>query len=238
MRKQVRVKGWLSTSIRPPCFVTMPWHVARPRPTPFPGGLVVKNGSKMRGRIASGMPGPLSQTSMTMSLSSVRVSTVISPLVDDRLFLRSRRCCWCSKLKKYLIELGTGAQGQAAPVPSRRTTLIPSRGKRFTEHHETLVDRLVDVDFAEVSARSSRANPRSLSTIRATRSKPVAEWNRPVAAGFPGHTAGRSGSSARRLPRCAPAGRRARRLRACWSRSTSWNTPPRSRLRTAVLLMA
>ena len=29
-------------------------------------------------------------------------------------------------------------------------TLIPESGERFSEHHETLIDRLVDVDFAKL----------------------------------------------------------------------------------------
>ena len=40
----------------------MPYTVESPRPVPFPGSFVVKNGSKMRSRISSGMPCPVSLT--------------------------------------------------------------------------------------------------------------------------------------------------------------------------------
>ena len=36
---------------------TIRYEMSRPRPVPSPTGLVVKNGSKMRGRISGGMPG-------------------------------------------------------------------------------------------------------------------------------------------------------------------------------------
>src|SRR5229473_1400769 len=44
----------------PPCAATMPGTTERPRPAPCPTSLVVKNGSKMRRRVASSMPQPLS----------------------------------------------------------------------------------------------------------------------------------------------------------------------------------
>ena len=47
--KRVR-PGRLSTRIVPPCFSTMRAEIDRPRPVPSPLALVVKNGSKMRGR--------------------------------------------------------------------------------------------------------------------------------------------------------------------------------------------
>src|SRR5262249_11967123 len=46
------------TSMRPPWSFTKPWAMARPSPVPCPGGLVVKNGSKIRPRFSAGMPGP------------------------------------------------------------------------------------------------------------------------------------------------------------------------------------
>ena len=42
--------------------------MSRPRPVPWPTGLVVKNGSKMRSRISAGMPGPLSAMRTTTLL--------------------------------------------------------------------------------------------------------------------------------------------------------------------------
>ena len=40
----------------------MPWLSDSPNPVPWPGGLVVKKGSKIRPLISEGMPGPLSVT--------------------------------------------------------------------------------------------------------------------------------------------------------------------------------
>ena len=40
----------------------MPWHIASPSPVPRPCGLVEKNGSKMRLRVCSSMPVPVSVT--------------------------------------------------------------------------------------------------------------------------------------------------------------------------------
>jgi hypothetical protein len=47
----------------------MRWVVDSPRPVPLPGGLVVKNASKILCWTSSGMPGPLSVTSTTTSSS-------------------------------------------------------------------------------------------------------------------------------------------------------------------------
>src|SRR4029079_19609607 len=44
-------------SSTPPCWPTMAWQTERPSPVEF---LVEKNGSKMRARSASAMPGPRS----------------------------------------------------------------------------------------------------------------------------------------------------------------------------------
>ena len=43
------------------CF-TIPNTVARPRPVPLPVSFVVKNGSKIRPRVTSSMPVPVSVT--------------------------------------------------------------------------------------------------------------------------------------------------------------------------------
>ena len=46
----------------PPASVTMPYTVARPSPVPRPFGLVEKNGSNSRSRVARSMPTPVSDT--------------------------------------------------------------------------------------------------------------------------------------------------------------------------------
>jgi hypothetical protein len=63
MRKAVPRPGSLLTLIVPPCASTIPWQRESPSPVPWPRGLVVKNGSKIRDWISAGMPGPLSATS-------------------------------------------------------------------------------------------------------------------------------------------------------------------------------
>ena len=44
----------------------MPQLTESPRPVPSPTSLVVKNGSKMRARVASSMPAPVSRTSIAI----------------------------------------------------------------------------------------------------------------------------------------------------------------------------
>ena len=71
-------------------------------PVPSPTPLVVKNGSKMRPRTSSGMPGPLSSTSSTTAspsgASRLRI-TMWSPCPDARIA--------CSALMTRLsIDLG------------------------------------------------------------------------------------------------------------------------------------
>ena len=63
MRKRVPTDTLLATSIDPPIAVIRLWQMERPNPVPTPTGLVVKNGSKMRGRTSSGMPTPVSEIS-------------------------------------------------------------------------------------------------------------------------------------------------------------------------------
>src|SRR5207244_4312365 len=79
MRNTLPLPGRLWTSIRPPWSATMPCAMARPRPVPCPGGLVVKNGSKIRPRISSGTPGPSSSNSTSTSSRMARVRTVRRP---------------------------------------------------------------------------------------------------------------------------------------------------------------
>src|SRR5437773_6610057 len=63
-RNSVR-PGAVSTSISASLWLTRRRTISRPRPVPFPTGLVVKNGSNRRSRISGGMPAPLSTTRTT-----------------------------------------------------------------------------------------------------------------------------------------------------------------------------
>src|SRR3954469_5602415 len=59
----VNSPGLVSTSIVPPCCLTMmSWLIDRPSPVPSPAGLVVKNGLKILSVSSAGMPVPLSRT--------------------------------------------------------------------------------------------------------------------------------------------------------------------------------
>src|SRR5207245_1022320 len=60
----------------PPSSATIPYDTESPRPLPSPGGLVVKNGSKIRGRASSGIPGPVSRTSTQAWRSDGHTRTV------------------------------------------------------------------------------------------------------------------------------------------------------------------
>src|SRR4051794_34867474 len=64
----VNLPGALSTSMLPPCCLTMmSWLIDRPSPVPSPAGLVVKNGLNIFALTSSGMPLPLSR---------IRISTL------------------------------------------------------------------------------------------------------------------------------------------------------------------
>src|SRR5580692_3423986 len=64
----VNSPGLVSTSIVPPCCLTMmSWLIERPSPVPSPAGLVVKNGLNIFSLTSAGMPVPLSR---------IRISTV------------------------------------------------------------------------------------------------------------------------------------------------------------------
>jgi hypothetical protein len=58
--------GVETTSIHPPCSRTMPHVTLSPRPVPSPTSFVVKNGSKIRSRVASSIPVPVSWTSIAI----------------------------------------------------------------------------------------------------------------------------------------------------------------------------
>src|SRR5262249_19768830 len=73
-----------STQIVPLKLSTMLATIASPRPVPFPGSLVVKNGSKIFSRSAGGMPGPQSATTtFTISAGGFTRSSHIRARGDD-----------------------------------------------------------------------------------------------------------------------------------------------------------
>src|SRR5262249_810820 len=62
--KTVPSPGWLATWMSLPLDFTRSRHMDRPRPVPQCAGLVLKKGSKIRGRTCSGMPDPVSRTAI------------------------------------------------------------------------------------------------------------------------------------------------------------------------------
>src|SRR5262249_9472714 len=84
MRNSVYSPAVVSTSIDPPCCLTMmSWLIERPSPVPSPAGLVVKKGSNICSLPSGGMPLPLSR---------ILVST-LSPrsFVEAAAWVRSHR---------------------------------------------------------------------------------------------------------------------------------------------------
>ena len=65
IRKQVPTPSSVSNSSSQPCWLAVPQTMASPIPVPSFWGLVVKNGSKILSRMASGIPVPRSRTSST-----------------------------------------------------------------------------------------------------------------------------------------------------------------------------
>src|SRR5262245_42016148 len=71
IRNSVNWPGVVSTSIDPPCCLTMvSWLMERPSPVPSPAGLVVKNGLNIFSFTSGAMPVPLSR--MLISTRSPR----------------------------------------------------------------------------------------------------------------------------------------------------------------------
>src|SRR5256886_8230726 len=80
MRDVAPSPGVLATEIAPPCSLTIPYVMDKPRPVPFPTSLVVKNGSKIRCSSPGGIPCPVSTNA---------ISTVAEPTeAEMRIALR------------------------------------------------------------------------------------------------------------------------------------------------------
>src|SRR3954453_2384570 len=86
----VKTPGSVSTSILPPCCLTMmSCVIERPRPVPSPAGLVVKNGLNIFPLTSSGMPVPLSRIRIStfsprFLVPAERVGSKPSPTSDLR----------------------------------------------------------------------------------------------------------------------------------------------------------
>src|SRR3569833_3031829 len=78
-RKHAPFPGGLDTVMRPRWLATMLYEMDNPSPVPSPTGLVVKKGSKMRGRFSGAMPWPVSSISTHTWSSSDPVRIQIVP---------------------------------------------------------------------------------------------------------------------------------------------------------------
>ena len=81
----------------------MAWQTESPTPVPKPTGLVVKNGSKIRLRIAGGTPGPLSST---IEADHAGLRLVASAIRSRR---GSGACCsaCCALIRRFMITCTT-----------------------------------------------------------------------------------------------------------------------------------
>src|SRR5262245_47169382 len=70
--------GRFCISMVPPCSSMIFFTTVKPKPVPLPDGLVVKNGSKTFESFSSGMPVPVSSTSVTTSVSPT-LNWTVSP---------------------------------------------------------------------------------------------------------------------------------------------------------------
>src|SRR5438093_935950 len=68
----------------------MPRTPARPRPVPFPGALVVKNGSKIFSCRAGATPGPLSDTEITTKGPAFTSGCRLASASVNRIFSATR----------------------------------------------------------------------------------------------------------------------------------------------------
>ena len=90
----VNSPGCVSTSIEPPCCLTiMSWLIERPSPVPSPGGLVVKNGLNIFSLTSGGIPVPLSRIfdfhAVPEVLGRGRKHRLIIATIDFRFTLRA-----------------------------------------------------------------------------------------------------------------------------------------------------
>src|SRR5581483_679816 len=115
----------LESKVRsPPCFVTMVARAsARPWPVPLPTSLVVKNGSKIRCRIVSGMPRPVSETRISTFAPTCRVVMRMVPFAPARPLIASAIVCAALTSRFKITWLNSpGRQGTAGKAGSKSVT--------------------------------------------------------------------------------------------------------------------
>src|SRR3989454_370256 len=78
MRNVAPSPGVLTIEIVPPCSLTIPYVMDKPRPVPFPTSLVVKNGSKIRCSSPDGIPCPVSTNAISIVAEPTEAETRIA----------------------------------------------------------------------------------------------------------------------------------------------------------------
>ena len=139
------------SSSTPPCSRTMSNAIESPSPVPRSGPLVVKNGSKMRWRSASGTPGPSSRTLISTTSPTRRVTTSMRPADCSA----SACLAFTSRFRN------TCSRREAEPWTNGRS----GSSRRLDEHvavavqvgeSDRILDDAVHVDGRELVARHPR----------------------------------------------------------------------------------
>ena len=99
-------RGRLATEIRPPIRIIRSRAIDRPMPVPS-SPLVVKNGSKMRWRIAGGTPLPSSSTLITTRRRPALLLTWPTIRIEPPRGIASRALS--SRIHEHLAQLGADA---------------------------------------------------------------------------------------------------------------------------------
>ena len=145
----------------PPSSRTIPAEIASPSPRPAPGGFVVKNGSNSRARADSGMPGPVSATTISAKASSAASARTV---IESR--RTSQPCIASSALAKRLTSTCSSL------LASARTTSSPcdfaSGASRMTST-SSLRNRNSTRKRALASARSTGTGASSAGALREKR---------------------------------------------------------------------
>ncbi len=130
--------GSLSTQMVPPLCVTIPKTVARPSPVPWPSGLVVKNGSKIRSRVAASIPIPVSLTASrtcgpgrTPTCSRANASSS-STLAVSMVTRPPRGMASRALTTRFMTTCSSWPGSASTPLPAPRETIESSTSSRIT----------------------------------------------------------------------------------------------------------
>ena len=116
--------GRSPTSIVPPWALTMPWQTESPIPVPAPGGLVVKNGSKIRLRSSGGDAGAVVRD-LELDPAVPLASRQHEPA--RRRHVAQRLLGVDDEVEEHLVELvGVAPRPAAGRAASSRTDLTPA----------------------------------------------------------------------------------------------------------------